>query len=170
GAAFGATGFGAAGFALAVFAGPVASGAAGFVAFGFGAGDVGDGVALAFGFALGDAVVFAGFGLGFAPGSAPGFAFGFADGEDGFPLLVPVRAVVGVSVAPPCVVSSGACRDCAWWPAVSVLPTVSVSPPGRRPEATRAAPTATAAEAPSRPVRTDRLRRSPRCRRPVPAA
>ncbi|MEW1901013.1 hypothetical protein [Streptomyces sp. NPDC086147] len=169
--------FGAAGLALAVFVG---RGAAVFAAFGFAPADW---VALGFGFALGfapeEAVVFEGLGLGFAPG----FVLGFCAVEDGFPPLSPepepeaesepVPALVPVvagPVAPPCVVSCGACRDADWCPAVSVPPTVSVSPPGRRPEATRAAPTATAAEAPSRPVRTDRLRRSPRCRRSVPAA
>ncbi|WP_420377852.1 hypothetical protein [Streptomyces filamentosus] len=83
------------------------------------------------------------------------------------PVRVPVPAdsSAGVRVAPPCVVSSGACRaSVATGRLLPALPAVRVSPPGRRPVATATAPTATAAEAPSSPVRTGwprRLRRAP---------
>lgn len=118
-----------------------------------------------------------------------GFVDGVADGEAALPLPLPLplsvpalafvlvrplpESLVGVCVDPPCVVSSGACRDWLGRSLVPTLPTVKVSPPGSRPEATAMAPTATAAEAPSRPVRTGaprRLRRVPRCRWSVPSA
>lgn len=137
-----------------------------------------------FGVAVGAGLVTGGFvGVAFGVTFGVGFVDGVADGAAALPPSVPVldpvrvpvgpESAVGVWEAPPCVISSGACRDWLGRSLVPTLPTVKVSPPGSRPEATATAPIATAAEAPSRPVRTGvprRLRRAPRCGPSVPAA
>ncbi len=123
--------------------------------------------------------VFVGALVGVGVAFGVGFADGVADGAAALPASLPVLAEepvpdgvsAGVRVDPPCVISSGAWRAWLGRSLVPTLPIVKVSPPGSRPEATATAPTATAAEAPSSPVRMPRrLRRAPRCRWSAPAA
>ncbi|GAA3939760.1 hypothetical protein GCM10022244_54920 [Streptomyces gulbargensis] len=115
-------------------------------------------------------------------GVADGFVDGAADGDaarpppgpvpESGPRAAPSVVAAEVRAAPPWVVSSGVRRDSTCRSLVAVPPVVKVSPPGSRPEATAMAPAATAAEAPSSPVRTGvprRLRRVP-LRRPSASA
>ncbi|GGV09318.1 hypothetical protein GCM10010275_57410 [Streptomyces litmocidini] len=165
GAAVVGTGLGAGAFVAGAFV-VGAAGVFGVTGFGAGAfvlGGVFEGVLDGVGFGVA-------FGLGFVDGAAEGEAGALLLPEPA-PATAPSEPPIGDRVEPPCVVSSGACRVWTWCSLVPALPTVNVSPPGSRPEATATAPTATAAEAPSRPVRTGRRRRAaPRCGRSEPAA
>ncbi|GHB48879.1 hypothetical protein GCM10010331_40270 [Streptomyces xanthochromogenes] len=103
---------------------------------------------------------------------------GAADGVGDAALLDPAGAgavPVGFSDTLPCGRTSGVRLACTRGPVIVSPLTLYVPPPGSRPEATATAPTATAAETPSSPVRTGAaarfLRRDPPRGRPSgPAA